>query len=358
MKIGILTLPFNNNYGGLLQAYALQSLLKQRGHEVYSIKQLSNYNIKIELKNVLKKLFFKDNLNKNSNLLAFQHNYMNETSLVYKTENIKEIINKRELSHIIVGSDQVWRYNSYIPDTYKRYFLEVELGKNVKKVSFAASFGVDFWEADDEQTQMAARLIKKFEVVSVREKSGIDLCENYLGYSKAIHLLDPTFLFSADFYRHLYCGEEKKNVNKIGVYLLDSNEKKNKVVSDFERMLGKSSSIIGKYKKGRSYYYPSVQQWIKDFDTSDYIVTDSFHGMCFSMIFRKPFCVVGNVSRGLTRFTSLLDMFGLENRIISEDEIDITKKLHLLSEIDYSVFNTIIASNMLKTNEFLLSVSL
>jgi len=353
MRIGILTLQFNNNYGGLLQAYALQSYLKERGHEVYVIQKPFGATLSLEIKRIIRKLLGREASVNSKNMSDFQHNILNETDIAYTTNGIKSIVKKYALDAIVVGSDQVWRYSEHY-NKYKRYFLKFTENMNVKKITFAASFGVDFWEADEKQTFIAKEMIRKFDAVSVRERSGIDLCRKYLDYNKAIQLFDPTLLHNADFYRKLYTGIEIDNSSKIGLFILDSSKQKDILISNFEKETGKSSFTIGKYQKEGRCYFPSVQQWLKDFDTADYIITDSFHGMVFSIIFGKPFCVIGNHQRGLTRFVSLLNTFGLQDRLI-EENVEIVPYGKVLSEPDYSNSQEKIESNKKSSNEFLVN---
>nr|WP_319392934.1 polysaccharide pyruvyl transferase family protein [uncultured Desulfobacter sp.] len=340
MKIGILTLPFNNNYGGLLQSYALHCYLVNRGHEVYSIQQpICRYRRKIKL--FLKQKFKVGNYINSSNIEKFQHRYFQETFPVYKDEDFKRL-NKIGFDTVIVGSDQVWRFE-YTKEKYQRYFLNFINNKHVRKIAYAASFGVDYWEADKEKTRIAAQLLKQFDAVSVREKSGVDLCRDFLNQDNVISLLDPTLLMPADFYRGLYTGEEKSQKGGVGYYFLDESEDKQALLRKIKERFSLPSFCIGKKKieskrKGRGVYYPSVSQWIKDFDEANYIVTDSYHGMLFSIIFRKPFLVIGNSKRGWVRFSSFLEMLNLEGRLLMDHrDIEINDRMiyddHLLEKI-------------------------
>ena len=319
MKIGILTLPFNNNYGGLLQAYALQNYLKGRGHDVYSIQQSINKNQWVEIKEKLKNVLKAGNNTNSRFMQEFQHKNMQETIVVDSDKDFEKL-QKYNFEAVIVGSDQVWRFN-YIRENYKRYFLDFIKNDQIKKISYAASFGVDFWEADEDQTKNVTELIGRFDSVSVREKSGVHLCEEKLNYSQAQHLLDPVLLFPADFYRNLYKNENNDSAeNKLGYYLLDFDNQKKELVALVEGELNLEAQSIGKTKNvskfGIETKYPPVYEWIRGFATSDFIVTDSFHGMLFSVIFEKPFIIIGNKTRGLSRFNSFLEMVNLKDRLI------------------------------------------
>ena len=351
MKIGVLTLPFNNNYGGLLQAYALQSYLKQRGHEVYSIQQ-PLFNIKILSKAKVKQILKIGTYTNASNMQIFQHQQMQETIPIRNEKDLKKL-KKYKFDTLIVGSDQVWRYE-YIKENYSMYFLDFF---NSKKISYAASFGKDSWDATKEVTQKIKELIKLFDAVSVREKSGQKICENNLNRNDTINLLDPTLLMEDDFYRKLYTGKETKKKGGIGFYFLDPCEEKIKFVNRFEKALNLSSFSIGKqinFKPfGVEHKYPSVAQWLCDFDCADFIITDSFHGMIFATIFKKEFFIVGNNERGLSRFDSFLSRIKIDNRLSEQNKLMNVYIGDILNKIDYTYINGIFEYNKIQSDIFL-----
>ena len=354
MKIGILTLPFNNNYGGLLQSYALQSFLKQRGHDVWLIKRIPNKpNLIRKIKDLIKKILLELPVI-DFNMKSFESQYMQETEIINSSNKYK-LLDKYNFDAYVVGSDQVWRF-AYTQERTKEYFFDFVPDKNAKKIAFSASFGIDTWEADKNTTEEISKLICNFAAVSVREKSGVDLCRKCFGYNNAIQLLDPTLLYSADFYRQLYTGIETDNGGKIGVYFLGKNEQKMELALGFAKQTGKSLFTIGKRKAGIKYYYPTVSQWIKDFDTVDYIITDSFHGMVFSIIFRKPFCVIKNKNRGLGRMVFLLEEFGLQDKLIN-----IKEKINydaLLLKVNYNLVEDRLNFNRKLSEKFLSDMNL
>ena len=358
MKIVILTLPFNNNYGGLLQFFALQNYLKQRGHEVYLIQQnLSNEKNKV--KYLFKKIFKIGIFHNAKNLELFQNKYFKET-LPIKSQNDLSKLSDMQFDAFIVGSDQVWRFK-YIDEKFSSYFLDFIKNENVKKIAFAASFGVDTWEANDYQTLIAKELIQSFNGVSVREDSAIQLCRKELNYKMATQLLDPTLLIAPSEYRTLYSGNEIGRTGKIGIYILDIEPANKNFINKLVKLLNKKSFIIGKlkkeYKHGVEYIYPSIQQWLKDFDSADYIITDSFHGMVFSILFNKPFCIIANKNRGLARFNSMANYFELNDKIIDTQKISFNF-CDLIKEIDVQFTEKKIRSNTIKTDQFLSEMGL
>ena len=298
MKIGILTLPFNYNYGGLLQCYALQSFLKGLGYEVVTIKRVFPKRISFKNKtiNLIKLLLGRTDIYKKSvaEMSRFENTYIIKTSLL-----------KDKIDALIVGSDQVWRFD-YTKEHYAEYFFDFAEKWNIKRFAFAASFGVKDWNLGINETSKIKKLASLFDGISTREESGMRLCQEYLA-CKAIHLLDPAFLLSMDEYRILY-GTKKKETNVIAAYILDLDQEKTKAIKQISQVIGKDVTFIGKDPQTK--IYQSVIDWIKCIDESNLVVTDSFHGVVFSIIFGKPFVLMINENRGAERFISLSNTFG------------------------------------------------
>lgn len=344
MRIGILTLPLHTNYGGILQAYALQTVLKRMGHDATLIDRpfdkltIIGY-IKLYIYKALtfipfQKRFVKfwsvpPNITKavRKETDYFIDKYLDLTEKFY-SNNIKEI-HKHNFEAYVVGSDQVWR-RAYCP-SLSDFYLGFAKNDNVKKVAYAASFGIDYWDYTDKETELCSSLLKNFDAVSVRESSAIGLCKSQLGCS-AIHVLDPTLLLSASDYEYLAKQEqEPKSEGNLFCYILDKDSKKqsliNKVSADcgltsFEVMPKLKLTEDNAKKHLNDCVFPSVTKWLRAFMDAEMVITDSFHGCVFSIIFNKPFWVVGNNERGQARFSSLLSLFKLEDRLISVDDIE------------------------------------
>lgn len=340
MKIGIITQPLQNNYGGLLQNYALQSVLKKMGHEVITIDQeYSRIPLWMILASAIKTLllrvvgknrefFFlpKDRELKyiNQNTLYFLDNYISHTEKSSTERQIRRIVKSLSLEAYIVGSDQVWRpcYNNNICIS----FLNFTDSCQVKRVAYAASFGVDNWEFSKSETVKCKKLIKSFDTVSVREFSGIELCKRYLGVD-ACQVLDPTMLLDKCDYIDLVEKEnEGKSIGSLLFYILDPERSKIDFIDSVARKLNlipfsvmpeqqlNSKTVVDIDKC----VFPSVTKWLRGFMDAEFVVCDSFHGAVFSIIFNKEFVVLGNEKRGMTRFYSLLKTYGLEERLITD----------------------------------------
>ena len=366
MRICILTQPLCTNYGGLLQTYALQVVLKRMGHEVWTENRKENSlslisKFKLFIKRILAPImgiyYGTDEQNKviSQYTELFIRNYITITDPV--TSNTKEVLRRYAFDAYIVGSDQVWRpcYSYYLPN----YFLDFTMGDKVKRIAYAASFGTSEWEFTAEQTEQCAALAKSFDAISIREDSGVELCSKYLGVN-AVCLLDPTLLLRKEDYVYLV---EKEQVtafdSKLMTYVLDQSEEKQRIIQELSYKLGLTPIVVmPKFafektgpKKISNCIFPPVTKWLRGFMDAEYVVTDSFHGTVFSIIFNKPFIVIANKERGLGRFTSLLRMLGLESRLVYTFD-DITDQL-IYTSIDYTQVNRILRRERDRALEFL-----
>lgn len=352
MKIGILTQPLHNNYGGLLQNYALQCVLKDMGHETETLdwEPMKDNLIKEWLwkkKNALVSL-----VQKGKDVQPYQLSKKEEALVGYYTRQFIDkhislcdikpfhpndfylIDKKKSNDAYIVGSDQVWRakYNQGMIPTM---FLDFSERQNVKRIAYAASFGTFEWEFTPQMTEECARLAKRFDLITVREKSGVNLCKEHLGVD-ATWVLDPTMLLNRDDYEKIVTQEhEPKSAGTLFHYILDPSEEKKALIEHAASVKGlQPFTIMPKCQaENRTKWdvkhriedcvFPSVTSWLRGFMDAEMVVVDSFHGAVFSIIFNKPFWVIGNKKRGNARFESLLGMFELEDRMIETgQEVD------------------------------------
>lgn len=344
-KIGILTQPLHQNYGGLLQAYALKTVLIYLGYNPIILDRTSSKStlfrkIASHIKTLIYKLIGRNRSftywasSENLKVIAkntdyFISNYIAEKTLrLHSTDELEEFISNNDFYGFIVGSDQVWRprYSPHIPTYFFDFAKDIQ---NIKRISYAASFGVSEWEFTPAEEEMAKNLIKLFDAVSVREDSGITLCNKYLDV-KATHVLDPTMLLSKDDYIALADKEnESKSNGNLFTYVLDPTEHSRKFIKKAENDLGlKAFEVQPKHKvlsktvveeDLQGCVYPTVTKWLRAFMDAEFVITDSFHGCVFSIIFNKPFVAIGNEDRGLARFESLLKIFDLNDRLNSSD---------------------------------------
>lgn len=329
MKIGIVTQPLLANYGGFLQNYALQQVLKRLGHESitidYGFAFPKWYYFLLTIKIFVFKFVFRKKLqfvpfsstqrvSRSAENELFVKKHIKTTTPV--TSYSTSLIKKYGMNAVITGSDQVWRpkYNFYLKDMFLRFVKSPKM----KKLAYAASFGTDDWEFSNKKTKACSALAKKLHAISVRENSGIKLCTDYLGVD-AVEVLDPTLLLDKEDYLDV-CKNVPVNSEKfLAAYVLDVDEKK----TEFIHRIAESQHLSVKIFSAHKASTLTIEEWIAMFRDAEYIVADSFHGTVFSIIFNKPFISIGNSDRGLSRFHSLLGKFGLENCLVDENLLTI-----------------------------------
>jgi len=368
-KIAVLTQPLHDNYGGLLQAYALSKILSRygevtivnrwRGHDsfikkcAYKIRQSLIRNPLIPTKKQ------KEIISQNTK--GFQVKYLPNLSDKITTNSKMLKLIEMGFDSYVVGSDQCWRPR-YSPQL-SNFFLDfINEKQNIKRIAYAASFGASEWEFTEEQTTICRELVQKFDAVSVRENSGIKLCEENLNI-EALHVLDPTMLLNVDDYKNITQLEKIERSNgHLKVYVLDeSNEKKN-VIDYVSKKLDLQTFEVLPKKRLRSekitnqniteFIYPSPAEWLRGFQDAEFVITDSFHGTVFSILYKLPFIAIGNTSRGLSRFESLLQMFGLEERLLLDYNIEKANEI-LNSQINWNEVNRKLELERVKSIKFI-----
>lgn len=273
-KLAIVTIPGHENVGNTLQAFALQSKIK----EILPKSDPIVINQK-DTTHILN--FYKNNVKYSTG--GFDSSY----------------------DGIVVGSDQIW-----IPYVWPGVQFEDQfLIRNVnKKIVYAASFGKHTVNFSDLQRQKVQDSLKNVKYIGVREISGEWLCKKLFNVNNAKNVLDPTMLYDKDFYLKSVNESEIENKNGIFVYVLDKNESWNKKIKEISNKLGQS--ILP--------YNGSVENFIHNMNKASFVLTDSYHGTVFSLIFNKPFITLRNIKRGNDRFDDLSIRFNIDKRFVYE----------------------------------------
>lgn len=274
-KIAMITIPGHENVGNTLQAYALQSKIKEI---------LPNSMIEV-IDQKYKKLnnFYKTNVNYVSN--TFNDSY----------------------DITVVGSDQIWtdaKYPSYYGVPFNDRFL---INNKSRKIVYAASFGKHNLNFKPEEINKIKQSLKNVSFVSTRELSGKIICKHYFDYNNSIGVLDPTMLYDKEFYLKSINEHEAENQSGIFVYVLDKNEIWEKTIKDVSNKL--EQPILS--------YDGSVENFIHNMNVATCVLTDSYHGTVFSLIFNNPFITLRNIKRGNDRFDDLSIRFDLNNRFVN-----------------------------------------
>lgn len=375
MKIGILTLPLHVNYGGILQNWALQQVIKRIGYEPETLSRryykprlslkVIACQVKASVSSLVRRYFFGNRKRVVQNLFKrdfsiyvsccdkdFLGQNIDKTGYIYSSEELYRKVLSGKYDAFIVGSDQVWR-EEYSPSILN-YFLDF-LPENDKclRIAYAASFGKSENYILKKNMQRCRELLRRFDAVSVREYEGIDILQRDFSYEKGVKVLDPTLLLPVDTYKKLIKSEDHVHEPHVAVYVLDPSEEKDFIASEVGLQLGLPTKLFsGENHEGKM---QTVSQWLAEFDGADFIVTDSFHGCVFSIIFHKPFVAIANQKRGIDRFRSLLCDAGLEDRLVYSKREFMVRKDDLIIMPDYKEIDQRLASFRASSFSFLIN---
>lgn len=358
-KIAIQTHPLKTNYGGILQAFALQHWLGRQGYDAIHL----NRNFKttdwlLRLKQILYRIVYFREITVKRNVEAVYNSFINRYIQLSPPLNSNkewiQFIQNNNFTAVITGSDQVWR-KEYTGAWINEYFLNFIKG-DIKKIAYAASFGVDSIDAD--YAAKIGAFLKDFDAISVREDSGVKILKDNFNLDAA-HLPDPTMLLKAEDYVSIF-DLQKENENPfVFAYVLDKNKDKQNIINDVGSALGLKSKFVYGAEVTKETWRDkdiankvSIEQWLQNYYNADFVVTDSFHGTVFSIVFNKPFLVIGNERRGMSRFHSLLTMFGLQDRLITDFASFDANKL-IAKEIDWESVNDKLEMEREKAVKFL-----
>ena len=323
-KIGILTFHKVDNYGAVLQTLALQEAVNNLGEKAFVVDYFPIFMKKstkifrfYPIKSFLKNLFFlKKMLIKRKQFKKFRKNYLSILGKNLKSEEISIVC--KEINVFILGSDQIWNPNiTYgVDPTYYGFFS----GEYHKAFSYAASIGVS--SLKEEEKNYMSKLVLHLKKISVREEEAAKLL-NLENYSV---VCDPVLLHDKSFWINIFKIQKKEKTPYILLYALTGY----KETYDMTRLLAKITGYkvievrnIKKIKKeidGEEILFSvSPKKFIELIANSSYVVTDSFHGTAFSIIFEKEMFVIPNKEKG-NRMISLMIKLGVQQRIIDNPE--------------------------------------
>ena len=337
-KVGILTLHYGINYGGVLQTYATKETLKQLGYAPIIIDRLpDSFSRKYPLRRRLA-----HPITQRPFYLFRKHELQPISHPVFSSEELTELLSNGYYG-VVIGSDQVWRKEVF--SVNGDYYLINQQNLPLKKVAYAASTGVAHWQYDARETEEITKALTKFDGLSVREYESVSVFKEHTGL-EVKNILDPTLLASPEIYTSLCSKAKLSGKGKLVTYMLDWTTEKQSIVDEACRNQGlEAQHILNSEKKKNGFLKrifsqsPTVYDWVNQIATADFVVTDSFHGMAFSIIFGRQFVVIGNPARGMARFTSLLNHFGITDRLTqhqlpnTDTPIDYNRVHSILSEL-------------------------
>ena len=358
MKIGVLTYWYgNSNYGMILQCWALQQYLKKKGHEPFVIryqpKQTAWKRVVKELILLLKGCMSSEKrIAYRQSKLQQLHNSQKDKERCFQTfrdehltmsdcfyQSLKHLQNTPpEADCYIAGSDQIWS-NQLKPNRASAYYLHFG-PKEVKRVAYAPSFGTVKY--DGKNQSLLADALKALNAISCRENEGVEVCKR-AGFD-ASKVEDPTMLLSKEDYMPLL---ESSTVNTpIFIYSVNMQSADDIYWNDLVKIFAKKDIVItpssGSISGGElfgndiKYIYATVGEWLSLINNSQLVITSSFHGVVFSIIFNKRFCFVplkGTYSKTNNRIFDLLDSLELNDFIVNTPK---DYKRIIESNIDWS----------------------
>lgn len=336
--IGIVGWWYYYNYGSILTYLALCKALESKGYSVLMIRKIGNEKSGLE-----------------NQLPEKAINRYCTISKFYNEKTVKELNNL--CKSFISGSDQMWNPNCE-KDAGKQYFLDF-VDEEHKKISYASSIG-NSTDASNRYKVEYREYLQTFSAVSVREKYSIEYFKKIYGITPS-HVCDPVFLCD----KHVYLEIMEKSKIKLDkeyllCFILDPTEEKKQIIRQMSKILGIEVKCLvdltdarnkaEELKEFECLPYIDIEDFLYLFSNASFIITDSFHGTCFSIIFEKKFISIPNYKRGDKRVKELLKLYQLEDRIL-ENPTDIDK---YVSDIKYDVVTSIIEKEREKSWNWLL----
>lgn len=371
-KLLIRTFPPNRNPnpGGILQAFALQRVLSALGADVVTDGTKTNHRsrppvlprserLRRRISARLRPKLDKDRkaalAKVNSRVLSFGRREIDQRPLYSGRVADSGLVAWADA--FVVGSDQVWNPRYCDVPSFLLDFLDEDDPR--PRVAYAASFGSDDPGFDSALIAETAPLAARLTAVSVREESAVRLCREYWGL-EAVRLIDPTMLLEPDAYRAVYeaTTEPALPAGGLAVYLLDRTEEKRSSAKHLGEAYGVERSLwadeppstAALRTRPADHMRPTVEEWLRTIDVSDAVLTDSYHGAVFSILFNRPFLVFPNPKRGVARFDTLLGIFGLGDRIARGDGRDVDR---MSVPIDWATVNALITDERARAIAFL-----
>ena len=334
--IGVVGLWYGSNYGSMATYYALHHVLKYKlGLSVLMIENCIR-DKKVDEKHpyeIAEKFY--------------------DVSLQYDFGNLHILNNFCDT--FILGADQLW--NVYLSRPYKQVYFFDFVNEQNKKITYGTSFGIAY-KGTEEEVLISKYNLNRFDHISVRDDLSVDICKNTFGIN-AVKVCDPAFLCNANDYEivienftspSLINDLEKEKY--ILAYILDPTEEKNNLLNQIAEIkrtkikviLDERSDIWKKNKDKLSNLNKWIEivpniglgEWLVHYKSAQSVVTDSYHGLIFSLIYEKPFIVLSNIKRGAERFSSLLNDVELINRLFLEPKITEINQFDLLDSLDYA----------------------
>lgn len=349
---------YDNNYGGNLQRYALVTVLRHWGYEVDYLFIRDNWDdwfenrstgkiIKQSIKQVVRHLLHpnvepwfvwhvenKDYRDSCRITEPFLNKYIPHTKPIYSHRELERVFAHGNYDAVVAGSDQIWRkqfveryglgtwYLDFVPSVYRG-----------KRVIYGASFGVDSTEYSDKEIELVKTLYGRLDAVSVREKSGKRLLKEYYGcdIQQAEVVLDPTLLLTKKDYEFVIRNADTlSSEGDMFCYVLDITPE----IEEKVRIIAKKKNLTPNIMGVNGNQVP-IEQWLRYIKEAEFVFTDSYHGLLFSLIFNKQFHLEYNSFRGNARFDSIIELLDIDLEKPDYDKINQRIEFYRSKSLDF-----------------------
>lgn len=312
--VGVFGVTMNPNFGGLITYWALYKAIENMGYRTVIIARPIN---SADSKDITHSThFFKKHCNTTEQIESGQLAKLND-----------------KIDKFVLGSDQVWNYNLFRCWENTLYFDFVK--DSAIKIAYAASFGSSDHSLPNDRIGQVSKYFKHFDYIGVRELDGVNILKN--NYSvDATHVMDPVFLVNEQEYAELAeLSDVDFSEEYVGSYIIEPNDFKLNVVRTVTNHLGVNNLNLTdgdpKHFSGKSQWFKdrdmhiqsnaTIYDWLKMIKNAKFVVTDSYHAVCFCLMFKKPFIILQE-RWALSRIQSIMDIFGLHERWLKISKID------------------------------------
>jgi len=338
---------FNQNFGGALTNFALHEALKDMGYSVAMPDWPKNcYGMPAQ---------------------SLVRDFAKEHYDIVEINSPSDLTRLNDMcGAFVVGSDQVWSYNC-APHDHLGFFLDF-VDDSKKKISYASSFGMSWCESPPEIRKQTAFHLSRFDAISVREDMAVKICDQYFGLS-AERVLDPVFICDKKRFIDLAAQSKLSFKNKfLFAYILDPTPDKRRALEKIaaEKKLEIKVILDAQYEDpalyqknretiGAQYVIDgaSLYDYLYLLVNGSFIVTDSFHGACFSIIFEKDFAAISNGMRGVTRFETLFNIFPMLKNHWASEAKELLDNAAAFSKIDYGAVAPVLAAETERCKKWL-----
>ncbi len=358
MKIAVITLHSVKNYGSILQTIATQDLFQRKGCDVEiinytreDIRFLNNIRLGAKNRSVLKRslyfiVLFPTQLRY---YFLWKNIYSKHIKLGKRYDSYSDLCNNPPLADIYCsGSDQVWN-SKWNGGVLKEYFLGFASDSDIL-VSFSSSVGMN--KIPENEQTLFYEMLSKFSLISVREKHSAMLL-NQIGIKNVTCILDPTLIEPADYWINFISNKRIFRKKYLLIYQLNANENFDNYAKTLSKNLNleivriaiRFDNIV---RNGHKKYIPNLQKFLNLFLFADFVLTDSFHGLSFSLNFNKQFAII-LPSKFNQRLMNILELTSTNDRIVKDyNNYDIANNM-----IDYNYVNEVIEKERKKSLNYI-----